>query len=203
MEVAEETVKEINRTYCRVFAYLLDDPSLAYEVSQYGQAHDIFVASSVYTTLFSSLEVIRLIVSLYGYIAVGLIIALAILIVVQVLGVVRGSAYRIGVFKALGYGNRPLAVTVVGLTFLMSAVVLGAVVVSSYFLAPQINGLVVSAFAKVNYGSLPLNLTYVSFSTAGTLIYSGIVLLLASVSAILPFLLIRSIKPNNIISRGE
>ena len=203
MEVAEETVKEINRTYCRVFAYLLDDPSLAYEVSQYGQAHDIFVASSVYTTLFSSLEVIRLIISLYGYIAVGLIIALAILIVVQVLGVVRGSAYRIGVFKALGYGNRPLAVTVVGLTFLMSAVVLGAVVVSSHFLAPQINGLVVSAFAKVNYGSLPLNLTYVSFSAAGTLIYSGIVLLLASVSAILPFLLIRSIKPNNIISRGE
>ena len=187
------------------FAYKLyfDNPNGVLAAYEVGEQRNFVAQSPLFTAVYSVAQAVEIFVDFFMLIVVAMYVLCAAVLVAFVVGGIKKNIYEIGVLRALGARTRDLA-----LIFSVQMLIVGIAVCLLSTLAlglgcGAVNDMLVDGFVSVTHNTLIKNLDVIAFRWSTMLINAGLVLALTLASSTAPFVLLRYVKPREIIRAKE
>lgn len=154
---------------------------------------------STLSSVFVICNIVKIFEKIFSYIAIIVIILIAVIIISHYLRIIKKNQYHIGVYRSLGYTISTISIGLVLNGVLLSLLISATSILFVYFSSYFINSLVVDSFIKFLHLSILNDLVLVNFSMPILSIYLSAIALVGIFAVVIPIVSIRKIKPNKII----
>ena len=201
--VSKDLIKEVASFNNFSYGYVFDKPTEAYMM------HKTLVPQFYYTPLnaiesvFNAINVITIFNGIFQGIFVLLILVQVLIVVMHSLKMMKREQYRIGVYKALGYSNFYLTLSILLANIIMMAIITAFSIGISVVVSNIANYLVQNGFYFYTKFLIYYDLTIVTFRLDLVLIQCAITFGLLLLTTFIPFIKIKRTKVNNIIKEAE
>lgn len=187
------------------FAYALyfDNPDFAMTAYAVGQDNCFVCSSQLFNSVYTVAQAVSIFTDLFGLVVVILCALSVVLLISFILGGIKKNAYEIGVLRALGASNGNIAVAYLLQAILMGVIIALVAVLGLALGAEFCNGLLADGFVQFtgNPNIRQIKIIKTDFSTIA--IDVAVTLVLAGITGVAPFIVLRRIKPTEIIRSKE
>jgi len=185
------------------YGFILDEKDDAVAINKILKSKMYYSDSTLFTTLFSLVNITEIFTSIFTIVAVFLIVILAVIVISHNTRIIKHERYRIGIYKALGCSDISLSQSLVIASLITVIAILSLSIPFSYITAYLSNELMKFSFSKFLSSSIYSQITIISFDLVPVLIFNGIVFAITLFSSFIPFMLIKNIKPNQILRKVD
>ena len=186
-----------NQTF--IYGYYFDNIADIGDVYEISKTHLYSNSSSLYKAIGSVSDIVKIFESFILLITLVLCFTCVLLLIRFGFGNIRKNKYEIGVLLALGGNHRTIIKIFLSQIVFVGIVICALSTASLIFLTTYANGLIVEAFVTFIKNPALESITILSFNPMVLSIDIIIIILVTIISAIIPTLYLRNIKPINIM----
>ena len=169
------------------------------DIVTYSLNNGLYVCSSRIGIVTKAIDVIRVFSKLFDLLFIIMIVAIAILIIINAMNLINKNIYNIGICRSMGAHIGEIGIIYGVQMIVFGVLIIGLSLLADYFTTNAINYLIVNNISK--FLSVPgvSEITYIYFNPLITNYCSGVIVTLIIITIIMPIIIVRKKNPVDII----
>ena len=201
--VAKEVFEEMKTWNMFQYAWAYSEVTECYQIYEDMTPYCFFNPIECFAAVYNTINIVGIFAQVFGVLLYVLLGILAVVLVMHNFRVIKKEQYRFGVYKSLGYSNLYLTIVIFVTNMIMFLAIFALSTAFSFGGSFVANALLQMGFARYHSNKIFYKITLLTFNFKYTLYYNLATLGIMLVSSFIPLLIIRKIKPSQIIRNAE
>ena len=201
--VAKEVFEEMKTWNMFQYAWAYSEVTECYQIYEDMTPYCFFNPIECFAAVYNTINIVGIFAQVFGVLLYVLLGILAVVLVMHNFRVIKKEQYRFGVYKSLGYSNLYLTIVIFVTNMIMFLAIFALSTAFSFGGSFLANSLLQMGFARYHSNKIFYKITLLTFNFKYTLYYNLATLGIMLVSSFIPLLIIRKIKPSQIIRNAE
>lgn len=201
--VAKEVFEEMKTWNMFQYAWAYSEVTECYQIYEDMTPYCFFNPIECFAAVYNTINIVGIFAQVFGVLLYVLLGILAVVLVMHNFRVIKKEQYRFGVYKSLGYSNLYLTIVIFVTNMIMFLAIFALSTAFSFGGSFVANALLQMGFARYHSNKIFYKITLLTFNFKYTLYYNLATLGIMLISSFIPLLIIRKIKPSQIIRNAE
>ena len=201
--VAKEVFEEMKTWNMFQYAWAYSEVTECYQIYEDMTPYCFFNPIECFAAVYNTINIVGIFAQVFGVLLYVLLGILGVVLIMHNFRVIKKEQYRFGVYKSLGYSNLYLTIVIFVTNMIMFLAIFALSTAFSFGGSFVANALLQMGFARYHSNKIFYKITLLTFNFKYTLYYNLATLGIMLVSSFIPLLIIRKIKPSQIIRNAE